>query len=172
MYILAPDGNYTYENPPTYDAAPKRAVDYQNISFLTTQGGYIGPLPGDPSKAAYAGPHFLKTEGGSLAGLNEPLYRDVFAQFNSDFPFLIDQVQNHGLTTKGATAANLARFHNRIAGAIHRAAPGEGEKRGEGGGGWGEAIEHERDTQNTTSPPPPPFPSFSQAPSSPPPPTP
>ena len=132
MYDLA-DGEYVYENPPVYDAQPKRAVDYQNISFLMdpSTGGYIGPVEGDASKARYNGPHFLKTEGGKTAGLNEPLYRDVFAQFNSDWPFLVDQVRNHNLTTVGTTADKLARFHNRIAGAIHRAAPGEKE-RGEG----------------------------------------
>lgn len=88
------------------------------------EGGYVGPLPDNPAKANYNGTHFLKTEGGRVAGLNEPLYRDVFAQFNADYAFLVDAVANHGLKTVGTTAANLARFHNRVAGAIHRAAPG------------------------------------------------
>ena len=124
MYDLA-DGEYVYENPPVYDAQPKRAVDFQNISFIMEAGGYIEPVEGDASKARYNGPHFLKTEGGKTAGLNEPLYRDVLAQFNSDFSYLENQIRSHNLTTVGTTSDKLARFHNRIAGAIHRAAPGK-----------------------------------------------
>lgn len=138
MYMLA-DGDYVYENPAVYDAQPKRKLDYQNISFLMEQGGYLGPVDGDASKARFNGPHFLKTEGGKVAGLNEPMYRDVFAQFNSDWPFLVDQIKNHGLKTVGTTADKLARFHNRIAGAIHRAAPGMMSGMGEGR--WGLLVE-------------------------------
>ena len=52
------------------------------------------------------------------------MYRDVFAQFNSDFGFLVDAVERGGLKTRGASELALARFHNRVAGAIHRACPG------------------------------------------------
>ena len=52
------------------------------------------------------------------------MYRDVFAQFNSDFGYLVDAVENRGLKTRGTSELALARFHNRVAGAIHRAAPG------------------------------------------------
>ena len=80
--------------------------------------------PKDLSKALYNGPHFVKRLNGTLAGLNDYMYRDVFAQFNSDFAFLVDAVENHGLKTRGTSELALARFHNRVAGAIHRASPG------------------------------------------------
>ena len=53
------------------------------------------------------------------------LYHDVFGQFNSDYYYLKDQVLNHGLTTKGLSSRHrIPLFVNRLAGAIHRAAPG------------------------------------------------
>jgi len=53
------------------------------------------------------------------------LYHDVFGQFNSDYYYLKDQVLNHGLTTKGLSSRHrIPVFVNRLAGAIHRAAPG------------------------------------------------
>ena len=113
-----------YENPASYDAQPKRAVDFQSIAFLGAEGGLIGPVPNDPSKANYDGPHFVKKERGVDAGVNDFMYRDVFAQFNSDFSFLVEACARQNLTTRGVTEADLARFHNRLAGAIHRAAPG------------------------------------------------
>lgn len=113
-----------YENPASYDAQAKRAVDYQSIAFLEKEGGYLGPVAGDASKARFDGPHFVKKERGVDSGVNDFMYRDVFAQFNSDFSYLVDACAHHNLTTRGVTEADLARFHNRLAGAIHRAAPG------------------------------------------------
>ena len=53
------------------------------------------------------------------------LYHDVFGQFNSDYYYLLDQVKNRGLVTKGIkTAFNIQRTVNKIAGAIKRADPG------------------------------------------------
>ena len=119
---------YWYLNPASFEAGPKRAVDYQNITYIahTPRGGFLGADPGDPARALYAGPHFVMRDapGKPVAGLNEYMYRDVFAQFNSDYEFLMDAVLTSGLTSVGTTATALARFHNRLAGAIHRAAPG------------------------------------------------
>ena len=177
-------------NPTTYNAQPKRKVDYQNISYLAASGGLLGVDPADANRALYKGPYFVMQEAdGKVTGLNEFMYRvskwkdggweervgagpglgggwtrrawvggragpgrwvdalglapprrrtptptrpapfvnhrqDVFAQFNSDYDYLLDQVQNHNLTTRFTTPYHLARFHNRIAGAIHRGAPG------------------------------------------------
>jgi hypothetical protein len=119
---------YWYLNPAKFEGEPKRTVDYQNITYIahTPRGGFLGADPADPARALYAGPRFVMRDapGKPVVGLNEYMYRDVFAQFNSDYEFLMDGVLNRNLTTVGTTAAHLARFHNRLAGAIHRAAPG------------------------------------------------
>jgi len=123
-----PSAPYWYLNPVTFEDGPKRVVDYQNIIYIThtPRGGFLGADPADPARALYAGPHFVMRDapGKPVVGLNEFMYRDVFAQFNSDYEFLMGEILERNLTTTGTTSTALARFHNRLAGAIHRAAPG------------------------------------------------
>lgn len=75
-------------------------------------------------QAIYYGDYFLKTWQGKDF-FNWYLYHDVFGQFNSDYYYLLDQVKNRGLVTKGIRSAyNIQRTVNRLAGAIKRADPG------------------------------------------------
>ena len=75
-------------------------------------------------QAVYYGDYFLKTWQGKDF-FNWYLYHDVFGQFNSDYYYLLDQVKNRGLATKGIkTAFNIQRTVNKLAGAIKRADPG------------------------------------------------
>ena len=116
-------GDFTYSNPGTFNAEPRRAVDYQNITFMYGEG-YKGPDPKDGGSALYNGFHFVKTWGGQDF-FNWYLYHDVFGQFNSDYYYLKDAVLNRGLGTRGISSPDrIPRFVNRMAGAIHRAAPG------------------------------------------------
>jgi hypothetical protein len=53
-------GDYKYNNPAAFNADPRRAVDYQNISFLYSEG-FVRVDPNEPGDADYNGFYFVKT---------------------------------------------------------------------------------------------------------------
>jgi len=58
-------GDYKYNNPAAFNADPRRAVDFQNISFMYSEG-FVRPDPKDPGDAEYNGFHFVKTWQGQV----------------------------------------------------------------------------------------------------------
>lgn len=114
-------GEYTYANAATFNAEPRRRVDYQNVSFLAPDLQRVDPK--DPSQAVYYGDYFLKTYKGRDF-FNWYLYHDVFGQFNADHAYLVDAVKNRGLATRGiSSATRIQRTVNRMAAAIKRGDP-------------------------------------------------
>jgi hypothetical protein len=68
-------GDFKYNNPAAFNADPRRAVDYQNISFLYSEG-FVRPDPADPGDAEYNGFHFVKTWQGKVSWKEKKKKRD------------------------------------------------------------------------------------------------